>query len=94
VWHVSDGLSEQRRWIDLPAQYVERALRTRLRETPGLWLTDDPRAAALHLDVVAFDDVLTPIHVANVALAVALEDRQRGRLLERDIRRASRYRGR
>ena len=44
VWRVSEveyGLYEQRRWIDLPAHYVERALRTRLRETPGLRLTDD-----------------------------------------------------
>jgi ABC-type uncharacterized transport system auxiliary subunit len=33
--------------------------------------------------VLAFDDVLAPAHAANVALAVALEDPVRGRLLER-----------
>jgi len=86
VWRVSEveyGLYEQRRWIDLPAHYVDRALRARLRATPGLRLTNDPRAVALRVDVVAFDDVLAPAHTANVALAVALENPVRGRLLER-----------
>ena len=88
VWRVSDveyGLYEQRRWIDLPAHYVERALGRRLRETPGLRLTNDPRAVALHVDVLAFDDVLAPTHEANVTLAVTLEDRARGRLLMRTL---------
>ena len=88
VWRVSEveyGLYEQRRWIDLPAHYVERALRARLRATPGLRLTDDPRAAALHVAVLAFDDVLAPSHAANVALAVALEDPMRGRFFERTL---------
>ena len=86
VWRVSEveyGLYEQRRWIDLPAHYVERALRTRLRETPGLRLTEDPRGPTLRVDVLAFDDVLAPTHAANVALAVTLGDRENGRLLER-----------
>jgi ABC-type uncharacterized transport system auxiliary subunit len=86
VWRVSEveyGLYEQRRWIDLPAHYVEDALRLRLRSTPGLRLTNDPRAVALHVDVLAFDDVLAPAHTANVTLAAALEDPVRGRLLAR-----------
>jgi ABC-type uncharacterized transport system auxiliary subunit len=86
VWRSSEveyGLYEQRRWIDLPAHYVERALRTRLRTTPGLRLTDDPRAPALHVVVLAFDDVLAPAHAASVVLAVTLTDREHGRLLER-----------
>jgi uncharacterized lipoprotein YmbA len=86
VWRVSEveyGLYEQRRWIDLPAHYVDRALRIRLRSTPGLRLTNDPRAVALHVDVLAFDDVLAPAHVAHVALALALENPARGPLLER-----------
>jgi ABC-type uncharacterized transport system auxiliary subunit len=91
VWRVSEveyGLYEQRRWIDLPAHYVEHALEARLRETPGLRMTNDPRAVALHVDVLAFDDVLAPSHAADVTLAVALEDPVRGRLLERtfDVR--------
>jgi ABC-type uncharacterized transport system auxiliary subunit len=86
VWRVSEveyGLYEQRRWIDLPAHYVERALRTRLRATPALRLTNDLRAVALRVDVLAFDDVLAPTHAANVALAVALEDPVHGRLFVR-----------
>jgi len=86
VWRVSDveyGFYEQRRWIDLPAHYVERALRIRLRSTPGLRLTNDVRAAALNVNVRAFDDLLAPTHAANVALAVVLEDPARGPLLER-----------
>ena len=88
VWRASGveyGLYEQRRWIDLPAHYVERALGERLRETPGLRLTNDPRAVALHVDVLAFDDVLAPTHEANVTLAVTLEDRAHGRLLMRTL---------
>src|SRR5256886_14732712 len=86
VWRVSEleyGLYGQRRWIDLPEHYVEHALRTRLRSTAGLRLTDDPRAIALHVDVLAFDDVLAPAHTADVALAVALEGPARGKLLDR-----------
>ena len=88
VWRASEveyGLYEQRRWIDLPAHYVEHALGRRLRETPGLRLTNDPQAVALHVDVLAFDDVLAPTHEANVSLAVTLEDRARGRLLMRTL---------
>jgi ABC-type uncharacterized transport system auxiliary subunit len=88
VWRVSEveyGLYEQRRWIDLPAHYVEQALGRRLRATPGLRLTNDPQAVALHVDVLAFDDVLAPTHEANVSLAVTLEDRARGRLLMRTL---------
>src|SRR5437867_10704337 len=88
VWRASEveyGLYEQRRWIDLPAHYVEQALGRRLRETPGLRLTNDPQAVALHVDVLAFDDVLAPTHEANVTLAVTLEDPARGRLLMRTL---------
>ena len=86
VWRVSEleyGLYGQRRWIDLPEHYVERALRTRLRATSGPRLTDDLRAPTLHVRVLAFDDRLAPAHTANVALAVTLEDREHGRFLER-----------
>ena len=88
VWRVSEveyGLYEQRRWIDLPAHYVERALGARLAATPGLRLTNDPRAVPLYVDVLAFDDVLAPTHEANVTLAVTLEDRAHGRLLMRTL---------
>src|SRR5207253_3384333 len=86
VWRVSDveyGRYDQRRWLDLPAHYVARALAARLQRTPGLRLTDDVAAAALRVDVLAFDDALAPQHEANVALAVGLDDRAHGPLLRR-----------
>lgn len=85
VWRVSDveyGTYEQRRWFDLPAHYVEHALRVRLRATPGLRLTDDARTATLHIDLLAFDDVLAPSHAASVVVVAALDDPVRGRVLE------------
>ena len=86
VWRVSEveyGLYEQRRWIDLPEHYVERALRARLRTTPGLRLTNDVRAVALRVVVLAFDDVLAPSHAADVTLNVAVDDPVRGRVFMR-----------
>jgi ABC-type uncharacterized transport system auxiliary subunit len=86
VWRVSEveyGLYEQRRWIDLPAHYTERALRARLRATPGLRLTNDVRAVTLRADVLAFDEMLVPTHAADVAIAVAVDDPVRGRLFAR-----------
>src|SRR5262245_61667116 len=85
VWRQSEveyGFYEERRWSELPASYVQRALETALRQTPGLRLTDDLRAPTLQVDLVAFEEVLTPMHVAAVSLQVSLRDRDR-RLLDR-----------
>jgi ABC-type uncharacterized transport system auxiliary subunit len=86
VWRVSDveyGSYAERRWLDLPAHYVERAVAARLDRTPGLRVTEDLAAPALRVNVLAFDDVLSPTHEADVALAVAVDDRARGPLLRR-----------
>lgn len=86
VWRSSSvefGLYEQRRWSEPPASYVERALESALRDTPGLRLTDEFDAPTLRVEVVAFDEVLTPAHVASVALVVALRGRDRARILDR-----------
>jgi ABC-type uncharacterized transport system auxiliary subunit len=86
AWRVSDveyGLYEQRRWSEVPARYVERALETTLRRTPGVMLTDDIRAPALRVEVVSFDEVLAPARVATVSLVVSVRDAKRGRLLDR-----------
>jgi ABC-type uncharacterized transport system auxiliary subunit len=76
-------LYDQRRWSDLPASYVERALESMLRATPGVRLTDEPGAAVLRVEVVAFDEVLAPTRVAAVSLAVQLIDAGRARLIDR-----------
>lgn len=86
VWRSSSvefGLYEQRRWSEPPAGYVERALASALRDTPGLRLTDQFDAPTLRVEVVAFDEVLKPAHVASVALVVSLRDRDRARILDR-----------
>jgi ABC-type uncharacterized transport system auxiliary subunit len=86
VWRVSPveyGQYSERLWSELPATYVQRALAVALRETPGLRLTNDARAPALRVEVVAFDEVLSPAHTATVALATSLWDPDRGGLLDR-----------
>jgi ABC-type uncharacterized transport system auxiliary subunit len=86
VWRASPveyGLYEQRRWSELPASYVERALESALRDTPGIRLTDEPRAAALGVEVVAFDEVLAPARAAAVSLEVELLDTTGRRILDR-----------
>ena len=83
VWRTSPveyGLYEQRRWLEPPASYVERALHAALRDTPGVRVSDDPRAPALRVEVTAFDEVLAPAHAAAVEMAVSLRDPS-GRLL-------------
>jgi len=86
VWRSSPveyGLYEQRRWSELPASFVERALESTLRRTPGIQLSDGPGGATLRVEVMAFDEVLAPAHVAAVSLAVSLEDRAQLRLFDR-----------
>lgn len=86
VWRASSveyGIYDQRRWSELPARYVERALEGALRATPGIRLTGEPSAAVLRVEVVAFDEVLAPARVASVSLAVKLIDTKQVRLIDR-----------
>jgi ABC-type uncharacterized transport system auxiliary subunit len=86
AWRSSDveyGLYEQQRWSETPPRYVQRALEGALRTTPGLRLTDSFDAPSLRVDVVAFDEVLAPAHLARVSLVVSLRDRARSRIVDR-----------
>jgi len=86
VWRISPveyGQYEERLWCELPATYVKRALAAELRRAPGLRLTDDVRAPALRVEVLAFDEVLAPTHAATVSLAVSLRDGGGDQLLDR-----------
>lgn len=86
AWRASSveyGLYEQRRWSEPPAGYVQRALESALHDTPGLRLTDAFDAPTLRVELVAFDEVLAPAHVASVALVVSLRAKDRTRLLDR-----------
>jgi len=83
VWRTSAveyGEYEQRRWREVPAAYVERALRAALRRSQAVRLSDDPRVPSLHVDVLAFDEVLAPTHGAAVETWVSLRDKS-GQLL-------------
>jgi ABC-type uncharacterized transport system auxiliary subunit len=75
VWRASPveyGLYEQRRWVELPSRYVRRALRATLQSTPGLRFGEDAAAARLDVDLLAFEEVLAPVHEAHVAVTVVL----------------------
>jgi len=71
TWRRSDveyGFYEQRRWTELPATYVERALERELG--PGSSAT--PNGPVVVADVRAFEEVLAPGHEARVAVAIEL----------------------
>jgi uncharacterized lipoprotein YmbA len=77
VWRASPveyGLYEQRRWFELPSRYVRRALTATLQSTPGLRLGDEPTAARLDVEILAFDEILAPAHEAYVAVSATLRD--------------------
>jgi ABC-type uncharacterized transport system auxiliary subunit len=83
VWRASEveyGLYEQRRWVELPSRYVRRALVSTLQTTPGVRLAEEPSAARLDVEILAFDEVLSPKHEAHVALAATVRDGTQKRL--------------
>lgn len=82
VWRSSDveyGLYEQRRWFELPARYVRRALATALDDTPGVRVGDAHAPARLDVEILAFDEVLHAHH-AHVVLAVTVRNGTETRL--------------
>jgi uncharacterized lipoprotein YmbA len=86
VWRASAveyGFYEQRRWHELPASYVETALRAALRRAGRVRIADDLHVPALHVAVTAFDEVLAPTHVAVVQATALLRDVHGKVLLER-----------
>ncbi len=86
VWRASGieyGFYEQRRWHELPASYVDQALRAAFYKSARVRLTDDLRVPTLHVAVTAFDEVLAPAHVAAVEATVSLRDGHGQLLLER-----------
>jgi len=85
VWRTPTeyGMYEQRRWSELPEAYVERALASALQSEAHMELTEDSRAPTLAATVTAFDEVVDPAHVADVAADVVLTRADGRRLLER-----------
>ena len=88
VWRVSEveyGRYEQRRWNELPAQYVTRAMTNALQASPTLLLSGDLVAASLALDLLAFDEVVGTPHVARVTVRASLRAPSSGTLLDREF---------
>jgi ABC-type uncharacterized transport system auxiliary subunit len=88
VWRVSEveyGRYEQRRWNELPSQYVARAMTNAIEATPALALTDDVTAPALALDLLAFDEIVTKPRVARVIVRASLRGSKGHTLLDRQF---------
>jgi uncharacterized lipoprotein YmbA len=88
VWRVSDveyGRYEQRRWNELPAEYLARAMANALRSHPALALTDDVAAPALALDLLAFDEVVAEPRVARIRVRATLRRPEGDTLLDRQF---------
>jgi ABC-type uncharacterized transport system auxiliary subunit len=88
VWRASPveyGRYEQRRWNELPAQYLARAMTNAVETDPALVLTDDVAAPALGLDLLAFDEVVTPPRVARVIVRATLRAPRGRTLLDREF---------
>jgi ABC-type uncharacterized transport system auxiliary subunit len=85
VWRTPTeyGMYEQRRWSELPEAYVERAIASALRREAHIEFTNDARAPTLSANVTAFDEVVAPTHVANVAVDASLTAADGRRLFER-----------
>jgi len=87
VWRVSDveyGRYEQRRWNELPAQYLARAMTNAIQSNPALALTDDVAAPALALDLLAFDEIVAAPRVARIIVRATLR-RPKATLLDREF---------
>jgi ABC-type uncharacterized transport system auxiliary subunit len=88
IWRVSEveyGRYEQRRWNELPAQYVARAMTNALQANPAVALTDDVAAPALALELLAFDEIVTKPRVARVIVRATLRGPKGHTLLDREF---------
>jgi len=88
VWRTSEveyGRYEQRRWNELPAQYVERAMANSLQSSASLALTDDLAAASLGLDLLAFEEIVGEPHVARVMVRASLRSAKGRTVMDRQF---------
>ncbi len=75
VWRSSEveyGFHETRRWTEMPATFLERALARELFERHGFRRTERAIGLALDVELEAFEEVLRPRHEARVVLALSL----------------------
>jgi ABC-type uncharacterized transport system auxiliary subunit len=76
AWRRGDefGFHEQRRWAELPATYVERALSRELYASDRPYAGIPAGAPLVSVELRAFEEVLAPTHEARVAVAVEVAD--------------------
>jgi ABC-type uncharacterized transport system auxiliary subunit len=77
TWRRSEveyGFYDQRRWTELPATYVERALARDLLGDERGSIAMAPGAPVLTAELRAFEEVLAPVHEARVAVEVEVTD--------------------
>jgi len=88
VWRrgVEVGFHDLLRWTEPPASYLEARVSQELFERRGLRRVIRPGAPSLAVELLAFDDVLEPVHEGVVAIAVLLVDRAQVARLERTFR--------
>ncbi len=68
------GFYEQHRWTEEPAEYLERALAQELFEARGLSRVVSGPAPTLDVELVSFEEVRRPRHVARVRVILVLHD--------------------
>lgn len=76
------GFHDERLWTEKPEVYLRRAMQLELFEVNGLSSVVRGAAPVLDLELVEFEEVLTPAHVGRVTVAWALGD-ERVVLLQR-----------
>jgi cholesterol transport system auxiliary component len=76
------GFYDEHRWSEEPAEFLERALARELFEARGLSRVVAGRAPTLEVELIAFEEIRKPKHVARVELVVVLHDEQRVGLQE------------
>lgn len=85
VWRrgVEVGFYDLSRWTEPPASYADARLAWELFERGGLRRVTRSDAASLTVELLAFDDVLEPVHEGVVELAVHLVDKSQVARLNR-----------
>jgi ABC-type uncharacterized transport system auxiliary subunit len=87
VWRdgVEVGFHDLLRWTEPPASYVEKRLAEELFERQGLRRVARPSAPVLSVELLSFDEVLSPSHEAVVSLGVLLSNGSQEAILDRTV---------
>jgi ABC-type uncharacterized transport system auxiliary subunit len=78
AWRRSEveiGFYQQRRWAELPATYVERALGRELGAAAASSVAGSGAGTVIFVELQHFEEVLAPVHEAHVALAIQVDRR-------------------